>query len=58
MKQSKEKRMRKCKRCPNVYYGDAEKMKQHEAEHKVVDRAKAAGLVLPKSTEVKGSVLI
>lgn len=57
MKQAREKRMRKCKRCLNVYYGDAEKLKQHEADHKVVDRAKAAGLIVPK-TEANGGVLV
>lgn len=58
MKESKQKRNRKCRRCVNVIYGDAKRMKAHEAEHEIVARAKAAGLVLPKSMETKGGVLI
>jgi ribosomal protein L37E len=58
MKESKQKRNRRCKECPNVIYGDAQRMREHREEHKVVRRAKAAGLVVPKSVGIQGGVLI
>ena len=48
MKESKQKKNRRCRECINVIYGDAERMQQHREEHKVIRRAKAAGLVIPR----------
>lgn len=58
MKEAKHRRNRKCLRCGQQVYGTAKRLIQHDDEHRVVDRAKAAGLVLPKSSDVKGGVLI
>jgi hypothetical protein len=57
MKESKQKRNRKCHECVNVIYGDAKRMQAHRDEHRVVRRAKAAGLVIPKSAEIGGTLV-
>ncbi len=59
-RQAKEKRERKCRRegCQVKVYGDARRMRDHEGEHKLVDRAKAAGLYLPKRSSARGSVIV
>ena len=56
MKESKQKRNRKCRQCVNVIYGDASRMRQHEKEHLVIQRAVAAGLVIPKSSLNAGKI--
>lgn len=58
MKESKQKKNRTCHECPNVIYGDAKRMLEHQAEHKLVRRAQEAGLVIPKSADTKGGVLL
>lgn len=47
MSQSKLKKPRKCNHCGHEIFGDAEKMREHEDDHKLADRAAKAGLVLP-----------
>ena len=57
MKEAKQKKNRRCRECVNVIYGDAERMKKHREEHKVIRRVQALGFVIPKSSQVKGTLV-